>query len=421
MLAIASTLVDMARMRTPKLGEQLGTLGEFIAAQRRSAQLSLRQLAEQTGISNPYLSQIERGLRRPSAEVLQQLSKALRVSAESLYVRAGILDPDDHPATSVEMAVLADQAITERQRRVLIDVYSSFVKENEKAATTDEATPDPSTPESTTQGVRPMPRKQTPAQAKKAALESDYAALYAVAGLTDALADALKSALGETQEKANKRLTDLQSKRSERTKQAKDNADELREFVITLPEQFKNLPDATKARIAELQKQANDLIVQATATYAELAGRGKRAVDEARTVTQTITDKAEKRAEDVLSDVAERVDPAFERVQEGVTVARRTVTGKSATNTTTPRSVAKATAARQASAAETAAKREAATKKAAATRAAKKAAAESAAATPAKKAPAKKAPAKNAPANEGAARRRPQPRSTPDHEAPRSR
>ena len=128
-------------MRTPRLGEQLGILGEFIAAQRRAAELSLRQLAEQTGISNPYLSQIERGLRRPSAEVLQQLSKALRVSAESLYVRAGILDPEDHPATTVEMAVLADPAITERQRRVLIDVYASFVKENEKAATTEAATP----------------------------------------------------------------------------------------------------------------------------------------------------------------------------------------------------------------------------------------------------------------------------------------
>jgi transcriptional regulator with XRE-family HTH domain len=121
----------MARIRTPKLGEQLGSLGEFIATQRRSAQLTLRQVAEQTGISNPYLSQIERGLRRPSAEVLQQLSKALRVSAETLYVRAGILDPDDHAVTSVEMAVLADTAITERQKRVLIDVYASFVKENE--------------------------------------------------------------------------------------------------------------------------------------------------------------------------------------------------------------------------------------------------------------------------------------------------
>jgi transcriptional regulator with XRE-family HTH domain len=136
LLAIASTLAGMVRIRTQKIGEQLGSLGEFIAGQRRVAQLSLRQLAEQTGISNPYLSQIERGLRKPSAEVLQQLSKALRVSAESLYVRAGILDPDDHPATSVEMAVLADMAISERQKRVLIDVYTSFVKENEKAAPT---------------------------------------------------------------------------------------------------------------------------------------------------------------------------------------------------------------------------------------------------------------------------------------------
>jgi transcriptional regulator with XRE-family HTH domain len=135
MLAIASTMVGMVRVRTQKLGEQLGSLGEFIAAQRRTAQLSLRQLADQTGISNPYLSQIERGLRKPSAEVLLQLSKALRVSAETLYVRAGILDPEEHPATSVEMAVLADMAITERQKRVLIDVYTSFVKENEKAAT----------------------------------------------------------------------------------------------------------------------------------------------------------------------------------------------------------------------------------------------------------------------------------------------
>ena len=122
----------MARIKPPILGDQLNSLGEYLAAQRRSAQLSLRQLAEQTGVSNPYLSQIERGLRRPSAEVLQQLSKALRISAETLYVRAGMLDPDDHPATTVEMAVLADADISERQKRVLIDVYSSFVRENDR-------------------------------------------------------------------------------------------------------------------------------------------------------------------------------------------------------------------------------------------------------------------------------------------------
>lgn len=138
MLAIASTLGGMVRIRTDRLAGQIGSLGEFIAGQRRAAQLSLRQLAEQTGISNPYLSQIERGLRKPSAEVLQQLAKALRVSAETLYVRAGMLDPDDHPATSVEMAVLADIAITERQKRVLIDVYTSFVSENSKTATREE-------------------------------------------------------------------------------------------------------------------------------------------------------------------------------------------------------------------------------------------------------------------------------------------
>lgn len=120
----------MTRIKTSHLGEQLGSVGDFIGSQRRAARLSLRQLAEQSGVSNPYLSQIERGLRKPSAEVLQQLAKALRVSAEQLYVRAGMLDPDDHPTTSVEVAVLADTAINERQKRVLIDVYNSFAAEN---------------------------------------------------------------------------------------------------------------------------------------------------------------------------------------------------------------------------------------------------------------------------------------------------
>ena len=124
----------MSRITTSGLGEQLGTLGEFIAAQRRSARLSLRQLAEQAGVSNPYLSQIERGLRRPSAEVLQQLATALRISAEQLYIRAGILDPQAHPSPSVEAAVLSDTAITERQKRVLLDVYSAFVRENSRDA-----------------------------------------------------------------------------------------------------------------------------------------------------------------------------------------------------------------------------------------------------------------------------------------------
>jgi transcriptional regulator with XRE-family HTH domain len=107
-------------------GKTVESLGDYVREQRLSASLSLRQLAAQTGVSNPYLSQIERGLRRPSAEVLQQLARALRISAETLYVRAGILDPEDGEVRSVELAILADTGLTERQKQSLLDVYASF-------------------------------------------------------------------------------------------------------------------------------------------------------------------------------------------------------------------------------------------------------------------------------------------------------
>ena len=130
-----------------------------------------------------------------------------------------------------------------------------------------------------------MPHKEVSADTRESAIESDYAALYAVAGLTDALAETLKGALTDTQQKASKRFSELQSKRPELSKQAKSSAEELRTFVITLPEQFKNLPETTKARIAELQKQANEMKAQATTAYGDFAGRGKQAVDEARKST----------------------------------------------------------------------------------------------------------------------------------------
>ena len=104
-------------------------LGAFLREQRQSAQLSLRQLSDLAGVSNPYLSQIERGLKKPSAEILQQLARALQVSAESLYVHAGILDAVPAPAGTpgVLEAIAADPALTPRQRAVLTDVYVSFV------------------------------------------------------------------------------------------------------------------------------------------------------------------------------------------------------------------------------------------------------------------------------------------------------
>jgi transcriptional regulator with XRE-family HTH domain len=104
-------------------------IGSFIRTQREAAQVSVRQLAEKAGVSNPYLSQIERGLRKPSADVLQQIAKALRVSAEVLYVRAGILEPSE--ASEVRDAIVTDTAITERQKQVLLDIYTSFCQQNE--------------------------------------------------------------------------------------------------------------------------------------------------------------------------------------------------------------------------------------------------------------------------------------------------
>src|SRR5215204_6365460 len=113
-----------------KFGISVDSLGEYLREQRTANRLSLRQLAEQTGVSNPYLSQIERGLRRPSAEVLQQLAKALRISAEQLYIRAGIVSPQAGVGGSVELAVLGDTRLTERQKQSLLDVYASFVALN---------------------------------------------------------------------------------------------------------------------------------------------------------------------------------------------------------------------------------------------------------------------------------------------------
>jgi transcriptional regulator with XRE-family HTH domain len=114
------------------VGSLSNQLGDYLREQRTASRLSLRQLAEQVGVSNPYLSQIERGLRRPSAEVLQQLSKALRISADQLYIRAGIVSPDDGVGGSVELAVLNDAGLTERQKQTLLDVYSSFISLNDE-------------------------------------------------------------------------------------------------------------------------------------------------------------------------------------------------------------------------------------------------------------------------------------------------
>ena len=117
-------------------------LGDYLREQRTEAKLSLRQLAQATGISNPYLSQIERGLRRPSADVLHRIAKSLHISAETLYIQAGILSPDDHEIRTVEVAILADPGLTERQQQSLVEIYRSFRAANAPL----EATPGPADP-----------------------------------------------------------------------------------------------------------------------------------------------------------------------------------------------------------------------------------------------------------------------------------
>ncbi|MFN2388260.1 MAG: helix-turn-helix domain-containing protein [Actinomycetota bacterium] len=121
---------------------RLGELGSFIREQRRGARLSLRKLSDLAGISNPYLSQIERGLRKPSAEILQAIAKALRISAETLYVQAGILDEQREHDLVTE--ILRDGRINERQKQVLIDLYRSFLEPepHERAASIKDVTGD---------------------------------------------------------------------------------------------------------------------------------------------------------------------------------------------------------------------------------------------------------------------------------------
>jgi transcriptional regulator with XRE-family HTH domain len=126
--------------RVGELGTLAGDLGTYLREQRQSARLSLRQLASVAGVSNPYLSQIERGLRKPSADVLQQLAKGLQISAEALFLRAGFLEESD--GMQVEVAIQSDLQLTARQKRVLLDIYATFRAENARVAGPEAEAPD---------------------------------------------------------------------------------------------------------------------------------------------------------------------------------------------------------------------------------------------------------------------------------------
>ena len=201
------------------VGIDVRHLGEYIREQRSASDISLRQLAKLAGVSNPYLSQIERGLRKPSAEILQQIAKALRISAEALYVQAGILEHREGSG-QVADAVLTDEGLNERQKQVLLEIYDAFRKENAAAApaapapdevavslvTVTTALPDevlstgPATPADDHSGTAPAParataRKSAGTAARKAA---GTAARKATATRARAAATAAADASGTT-------------------------------------------------------------------------------------------------------------------------------------------------------------------------------------------------------------------------------
>jgi transcriptional regulator with XRE-family HTH domain len=151
----------------------VGSIGAYIRQQREQAKISLRQLASAAGISNPYLSQIERGLRRPSAEILQQIAKGLRISAEALYVQAGILE-DRPPDSGVRAAVLAARDLTERQKQVLLEIYESFRRESSAAA---QPAHDAPGPRSIVAAVADAAASAPPEEADEAATEAAWQAV----------------------------------------------------------------------------------------------------------------------------------------------------------------------------------------------------------------------------------------------------
>ncbi|MBA8796249.1 ElaB/YqjD/DUF883 family membrane-anchored ribosome-binding protein [Friedmanniella endophytica] len=175
--------------------------------------------------------------------------------------------------------------------------------------------------------------KETPRQARSAAVASSLTPLYAVAGLTDVLAEEARQRLTEAQKRAQERLAEIRRRPSDLQHQVKHNADELARFVADLPVHLRALPSTTRERAQQLSEQATERLSEAGSAYEDLAGRGRRRVDEVVTTAQTFRGRARRRAEEGLK----QADPVFETVQEAATQLRKSATGRTATETVTPR------------------------------------------------------------------------------------
>ena len=181
------------------------SLGDYLREQRVLAKLSVRQLSALAGISNPYLSQIERGVKRPSAEILQQIAKGLSISAESLYVQAGLLDPKDaaeEAGDATRAAIGADPALTSRQRQTLLDIYESFVREASDASTQASST---ASPKKKTASATKAARKTSASTRKASATTSSAPAKKAPAGKSAGATKATAKKKATTKKAATKK------------------------------------------------------------------------------------------------------------------------------------------------------------------------------------------------------------------------
>ncbi len=263
-------------MAKGKVGKTVDSLGDYLKEQRTASRLSLRQLADQAGVSNPYLSQIERGLRKPSAEVLNQIAKALRISAEQLYIRAGIVSPEEVPGLperSVELAILQDQHLNERQKQSLLDVYASFLALHGPTEHASRSTHRDFHRAFHREGVSHMATtfETLKTQASKP--------LYAGVGVTDAVVEYVRDQVTEAQKTAQKLQKSVQKIDLEPQALRSQATTVVNARVDAISKDAKARRTAVEKRVAELQAEALalPLKVQATVndTYGDLVVRGE--------------------------------------------------------------------------------------------------------------------------------------------------
>ena len=347
--------MDMARS---KVGKTVESLGEYLREQRVSSRLSVRQLAEQAGVSNPYLSQIERGLRRPSAEVLQQLAKALRISAEQLYLRAGIISPDEGVGGSVELAVLGDPTLTEQQKQTLLDVYASFItlERRERRVLIHPAragitTPHPAVRNPEGEITMAKARFDIPTQLPVAVARPVYAGV----GVTDRVVEVVRGAVADVQKRAlavqhdvSKTVSGLdyqpQALREQATRAVTTGVDTLgkgaqarrkvvEQRLTALQVDAHNLP-------VRLQKLVDEQVTGAMETYDELVRRGETLVGRVR--RQPTTQEAAASAQTTTAKAKTTRTQATKTAKK--TAKKTTSTAKKTARKSPAKSSAKATA-----------------------------------------------------------------------------